>query len=311
MTSEVERPGSGPEPDSVLDNVALISNIFGDSEAFRDILLDWFAFLGGKPGQVIIVDNGSPEKTQTAVHSAYREGLIDKLVLVRPGHCDTGNHQIYIGAHTAAAISTKPYLLSFHVDTLPFRRGYDDWLAEAIGYLDREEVFAVSGAFNFHEKLRDAWPGWYYSRGCSENFVLMKRSSFVDAMEEFCGEYISSGFASHNPAADRNRERFLIEIAFDEYLRNHDKLTLTREENADWTIFHTNRHEGDLVEVRKKYLQRRDIDRFLNAGSTGVEFPGIFYPDRRSSVWIRKSRAEFGRSPLGRPWRAFKRAVRG
>ena len=308
MTHEIEQAVDLPATNSILDNVALIANIFGDGEALRDVILDWFCFIGGRPGQVIIVDNGSPEATQSAAYSAYREGLIDKLVLVRPGHCDTGNHQVYIGEHTAPAISTKPYLLWFHLDTLPFRSGYENWLSEAIEYLDREEVFAVSGAFNSHEKIRDAWPGWYYSQGCSENFALMKRSAFVKAMEEFCGEYISSGFAAQNPASENNRERYLLEVAFAQYLRKHGEFTLVREENANWTIFHTNRHGDRLVEIRKKYLDRKDISRFLNAASKGGE-SSVFYGDTRFRIWLRKTRADFGRSRLGPVWRAIKRSL--
>ena len=104
------------------------------------------------------------------------------------------------------------------VDTLPYRRGHDDWLSEAIAYLERDDVFAVGGSFNNPSHHQDAWPGWYFSRKCSENFALMKRSKFISAVEEFAGEYVSSGFRGTNPAAETGQERFLIERAFDTYM---------------------------------------------------------------------------------------------
>jgi hypothetical protein len=235
--------------------------------------------------------------------------MIDKLVLVRPGHCDTGNHQVYIGEHTSPAIATKPYLLWFHIDTLPFRQGHEEWLSEAISYLDRKDVFAVGGSFNVHSKHHDAWPGWYFSEKCSENFALMKRSEFIRAMEEFCGGYISSGFGGNNPAAMTGQDRFLLEVAFERYIQKHQKYTLVREEDPTWTIFHTNLHGERLAKVRTDYLARKRVTKFLNAGCTGAKPPGIYYGHGAMASWLKRVRAQFGRSPMGPYWRTIKHVL--
>ena len=295
-----------------LDQVALIGLNFGDGRVVRDILNDWFAFLGGKPGQVVIVDNGSPKETHELVYAAYCEGMIDKLVLIQPGHCDTGNHQVHIGAHTSAAIATKPYLLWFRLDVLPFRDGHAQWLPEAIAYLDRTDVFAVGGSFNIDSKHHEAWPGWYFSHKCSENFSLMKRSTFIAAMQEFCGEYISSGFNAQNPAAAKGQtHRGLMEVAWERYIQTHQTYTLVREEDPTWTIFHTNVHEERLAKTRKDYLARKGVLRYMNAGSTGIKPPGLYYGRPFLTAWVKQIRAQFGRSAMGPYWRAFKGAVRG
>jgi hypothetical protein len=296
-------------PGQALDKVALIANNFGDGHVFRDVLGDWYAFMGGRPGQVVIVDNGSAKETQAAIYDAYCEGMIDKLVLVQPGHCDTGNHQVFIAEHTSPAIATKPYLLWFHIDTLPFRQGHEDWLSEAISYLDRDDVFAVGGSFNIESKHHDAWPGWYFSHKCSENFALMKRSEFVRVMEEFCGEYISSGFTGKNPAAVTGQNRYLLEVAFERYIQAHQKFTLVREEDPTWTIFHTNVHGERLGKVRRDYLARKRVTNFLNAGCTGAKPPGIYYGQPPVAAWLRRVRTRFGRSPMGPYWRAIKDAL--
>ncbi|MGO8925733.1 MAG: glycosyltransferase family A protein [Limisphaerales bacterium] len=296
-------------PGQALDQVALIGNNFGDGQVFRDVLGDWFAFMGGKPGQVIIVDNGSPKDTQAAIYAAYCEGMIDKLVLVRPGHADTGNHQVYIGEHTSPAIATKPYLLWFHIDTLPFRQGHEEWLAEAISYLDRNDVFAVGGSYNFNCKHHAAWPGWYFSDKCSENFALMKRGEFVRAMEEFCGEYISSGFTGKNPVAATGQNRYLLEVAFERYIQAHQKYTLMREEDPTWTIFHTNVHGEGLGKVRTDYLARKRVTKFLNAGCSAAKPPGIYYGQPPVGAWLKRFRTQFGRSAVGPHWRAIKQLL--
>jgi hypothetical protein len=296
-----------PSTHQALDKVALIGLNFGDGHVFRDVLEDWFAFLGGRPGQVVIVDNGSDKKTHSAIYEVYCEGMIDKLVLVQPGHCDTGNHQVYLGAHTSAAVATKPYLLWFRVDVLPFRQGHAEWLSEAISYLDRDDVFAVGGSFNIGSKHHDAWPGWYFSDKCSENFTLIKRSEFIRAMQEFCGEYICSGFAGQNPAT--GQERHLMEVAWERYIQTHKKYTLVREEDSTWTIFHTNVHGERLTKVRTDYFARKGVAKFLNAGCTGVKLPGNYYGQPPMTVWLKRLRTGFGESPAGPCWRAVKGAL--
>jgi hypothetical protein len=289
-----------------LEKVALIGLNLGDGNVFKDILNDWFAFLGGRPGQVIMVDNGSEKETHSKVYEAYCEGMIDKLVLVKSGHCDTGNHQVFIGGHTSAALATKPYLLWFRIDVLPFRQGHDDWLPESISYLDRDDVFAVGGTYNFHVKHHDAWPGWYFSDRCSENFTLIKRSEFIRSMEEFCGEYISSGYATKNPAT--GQDRHLIEVAWERYIQNHQKYTLMREEDATWSIFHTNVHGERLRKVRADYLARKGVTKFLNAASNGTRVPGLYYGTPRLTAWSKLVRTRFGASAAGPYWRALKRS---
>ncbi len=290
-----------------LEDVSLVANVFGDGEVFARILSDWFEFIGGRPGQVVIIDNGSPRESQIHVIKAYESGLIDKLVLVRPGHCDTGNHQVYIGEHAAPAIATKPYLLWVHIDTLPFRQGHEDWLSEAVSYLERSDVFAVGGSYNVDCKHHDAWPGWYFSHKCSENFALMKRSEFIHAMEEFCGGYISSGYRGTNPAAGQGR--FLLEVAFERYIQNHQKFTLMREEDPTWTIFHTNVHGERLAAVRKDYLARKGITMFMNAGCNGTTAPGLYYGQPALTRWFKRLQHSFGNSKVGPLWRTLKRSL--
>jgi hypothetical protein len=314
LTQTQTGPASEASPVSTgmaqsLDKVALIGLNLGDGNVFQDVLKDWFAFLGGRPGQVVIVDNGSQKETHSKVYEAYCQGMIDKLVLVKSGHCDTGNHQVFIGGHTSAALATKPYLLWFRIDVLPFRRGHDDWLPEAMSYLERDDVFAVGGSFNLHSKHHEAWPGWYFSHKCSENFTLIKRSEFIRSMEEFCGQYISSGFSTTNPAMG-GKGRHLIEVAWERYIQTHQKFTLVREEDPTWSIFHTNVHGERLRKVREDYAARKGVTKFLNAGSNGTRLPGLYYGRPLLTAWARLVRHRFGDSALGPYWRSFKRSLR-
>jgi hypothetical protein len=100
--------------------------------------------------------------------------------------------------------------------------------------------------------------------------------NFIKAMEEFAGEYISSGFRGDNPVGPVGG-RYLIEVAFERYIAKHQKYTLTRVEDATWTVFHTNVQGKKLVEVREKYLARIDVGKYMNARIYNRVWGGSYY----------------------------------
>lgn len=297
--------------EQVLEEVSLVCANFGEGPVLRDVLQDWFSFLGGRPGEVVVLDNGSDTRTREASRACFEEGLIDKLVMVRPGHPDTPKERAHIAEHTAPAIALKPYLLFFKFDTLPYRRGHEQWLVEAIQHLDRSDTFAFGGSFNLPSVHHEGpWPGWYFSHKCSENFALMKRSMFIQSMQEFAGEYICSGFRSSNPAAATGQDRFLIELAWERYIERHKVYTLVRSEDADWTIFHTNVHNEQLAATRERYHRREDVTRYMNANPVSP-IPGPTYYGHPLPSWWQVLRYRFGQTPLGGVWRGLKGRVLG
>jgi hypothetical protein len=295
--------------EQALEQVALITANFGDGVVLADVLSDWFKFLGGRPGQVVLLDNGSDAATRQATWQCFEQGLIDKLLMVHPKHGDTGKERAHIAEHTAPAIATKPYLLFVKIDTLPFREGHDQWLAEAIAMLDREDTFAVGGSFNVPSEHHPAEAGWYFSHKCSENFALMKREKFIAAIEEFAGAYISSGYRSPNPAAQTGQDRFLIEVAWERYIEKHQVYTLVRREDPSWTVFHTNVHNQQLAQVRQDYLQHKNVQPYMNAGRINRVHSGCYYGMERYR-WD-EFRWAVGDSPLGSFVRFFKRLFKG
>lgn len=313
VLSEVAPASAGIAPSDLaeaLDRLTLVTANFGDGLVLREIMQDWFDFLGGRPGQVVVVDNGSNRQTQDASWRCYQEGLIDKLLLVKPDHCDTGRHINYIAEHTAPAIATKPYILFFKIDCLPWRRGLDDWLVRAMEQLERDDTFAVGGSFNCDARHHDAWDGWYFSHKCSENFALMKRERFIAAMEESMGQYISSGFRGPLFIQHADERHYLMELAMERYMQKHGLYTLARKEDADWTVFHTNVHDERLSKVRDDYKARRGVNRFMNAGNFEVKFPsGVWYGRPPLIPWHKRLRIAAGASALGPLWRTTKRSL--
>lgn len=301
------------EPQSKLSEVSLVVRNFGDGLVFEDVLHDWFRFLGGKPGEVVVVDSGSNAQTQAAYWKLFQEGLIDKLQIIQPNHEENNHDRGYIQIYTAGSIASKPYLLWFNIDTLPYREGYDNWLEESTRYLERDDVFAIGGSFNLPSKHHDAWMGWYFSHKCSLNFALMKRSTFMAAMHEYAGDYIASGFLGENPAAATNQSRYLLEVALEQYMQRHNVYTLCKVEDPNWTIFHTNTHEERLKNIREKYVARQDIERYMNAGFSDakpIPSQAVYYGQPPVKVGlIKKLQIWFGQTPVGFYWRQLKQKL--
>ncbi|NJL21023.1 MAG: hypothetical protein HC895_09710 [Leptolyngbyaceae cyanobacterium SM1_3_5] len=68
--------------------------------------------------------------------------MIDKLQVIQPNHPDNSDKKGsgYLKDFVAWLIASKPYVLLFRIDTLPYREGHENWLEEAIAYLDRDDV---------------------------------------------------------------------------------------------------------------------------------------------------------------------------
>jgi hypothetical protein len=272
--------------EKALSQISMTSANFGNAESFRNVLQDWFKFLGGKPGEVVIVDGGSKPTTQAIYWQLYNEGIIDKLQVIRSEHFENHRDTCYFQEHAAGAIAGKPYLLFFKSDTLPYREGHADWLCEAFEMLDRPDVFSVGGSFNVPSKHHDGENGWYYSDKCSLNFALMKRESFMAAMEEFAGKYIASGFRTTSPLEGVGNKRYLMETCFEKYMANHKQYTMVKIEDPTWTVFHTNVTGAKLAKVREDYLARRDVDKFMNARRFNRVWGGCYY-GRPELRWLR------------------------
>ena len=142
------------------EQVSMVCANFGNAEAFEPVLSDWVAFLGHRPGEIVVVDGGSDERTHDLYWSMFKRRLIDKLQVIRREHGDNSRETCFIQEHTAAAIASKPYVLFFKSDTLPYRDGHEEWLAQAMQFLDRDDTFAVGGSFNIPSRHHDApFPG--------------------------------------------------------------------------------------------------------------------------------------------------------
>jgi len=288
--------------------LSLVIANYGNGDALEPVLNDWLEFLGARPREVIAVDGGSDRHTQEICWRLFQEGRIDKLYAIRPEHPENHKDLCFIQEYRAGDLASSDYLLWIKIDTLPFREGHDDWLDEAYELLERDDTFAVSGSFNIHSLHHEAWDGWYFSEKCSENFAVMKRESFRAALLEFAGDYIERGFKGENPAASTGQSRYLVEVAFEQYMKRHDLYSLVKVEDPSWTIFHTNARGEALTRLREKYRRRERVERSMNAGIHNST-PGRGYYGRFLDGRWKALRVTLGASALGGPLRIIRRSL--
>lgn len=268
---------------------------FGGDSAIRTVLNDWFAFIGGRPREIVYVDGGSAPATVRVLAGLVRHGMIDRLELLNPASWENSFHRCYIQEHEAGALARSPYIMFIKPDVLPLRRGEDGWLARDIAMLEDPSVFAVTmthlidppkgrrGEYDVHDFA-------------SLNFSLMKRSSFREAMQTQIGGFIDGGFRGEFPPHIRCEERYrraLIEWAWQEHCRSRGLVTLARRESRDWMIFHINKSGRKLLSLRSKMHASDDVERHFDQPK------GLYRPAPR------------GLSVLGRKLEGVIRALKG
>lgn len=255
-----------PAQPGLADLTLAISGFGGRRPALRRVLLDWLEFLGGRPGEILYVDGGSPPATTSALASLLHEGLIDKLELLTPSHWENSFDRCYIQEHQSGRLASRPYIMFIKPDMLPFRSGFDDWLQKDLAALDRPGVFAVT---NTH--LIDPPAGregeYLVSDFASLNFAIMKRSAFDAAVREQIGDFVASGFRGEYPPGIQCEPRYrraLIEWVWLQHCRRHGLRTLGRAESLDWMIFHINKGGRKLLSIRDQLRARRGVEPYFD-----------------------------------------------
>jgi len=275
---------------NILSEISMVCANYGNHENIEDVLLDWFGFLGGKPAEVIIMDAGSDKNTQNIYLKLLNKNLIDTLSLNRENHPEKGKEFAYIREYHVANLARKKYLLFFKFDTLPYCEKSDNWLEKAITYLDKDNIFAFGGSSNYKAKYQNAWKGYYFSERLSENFALIKRDTHTKAMREYASDFIDSGFRENNPEPNQRRT---VEVAWETYIQKHQVFTLMKEEDKNWTVFHTNITGEKLKQQRIKYKKRINIKQYLNAGLHAERENKWFYgkkisPLRKLNLFLKR-----------------------
>jgi len=268
MTASPSTTPPACEPARPWDSVSLAISGFHNkgASALRPVLLDWIRFIGGRPGEIVYVDGGSPPATTRRLAAMLHEGLIDRLELLNPQHWENSYDRCYIQEYRAGLLASKPYVMFVKLDMLPMRRGHDHWLAEDLRILEQPATFAITNSHLIDPPTSRVGPYLSFDFA-SLNFSLMKRESWEAAAREQMGEFIDSGFRGPYPAHIQIEERWrraLVEWVWQAHCRTHGLRTLARAESQDWTIFHINKTGRKLLWLRKRYRAREGVEAFFD-----------------------------------------------
>lgn len=282
-----------------------VSGFGGGHRALRRVLLDWFEFLGGRPGEVVYADGGSGLSTTRALARLVQDGLIDRLDLINPDSWENSFERCYIQEHRSGVMGRLPFLCFVKLDTLPFRRGHERWLAEDLGVLSRPGVFAVTNTHlvereRARERIEHAEGNvaeYLVSDFASLNFALMTRRSFLAAVEGEIGELARAGFRGKYPShlcADERYRRALLEWAWQNHCRRHGLRTLARAESRDWTIFHVNKRDGKLLSLRRRFRAREGVEAYFDVPKALYRPPPRAW--QRAGKWVENAARRIRRS---------------
>lgn len=258
-----------PDPHRPWRSVSLcISGFGGVLRPMRTILLDWFEFLGGRPGEVVYIDGGSPRSTRNALTTLLHQGHIDRLELLSPDHWENHPHRCYIQEHQAGRLASLEYLCFVKLDTLSFRSARPLWLNEAFALLDDPTVFAITNS-HLVEPMAEALdhPPLLQSDFASLNFALMKRSAFESSMQAQISEAIRTRFKTPIPTTlghDEGYERALIEWAWRAHCRRFNRRTLAWPESREWMIFHMNKSGSKLLRYRSAMRGLKGVEPYFD-----------------------------------------------
>lgn len=259
----------------LLERVSLaVSGIHG-AGALEVVLRDWFDFLGGRPGEVVYVDGGSgPGPAMDELERMKRAGMIDTLHAVAPDAWENHRDRCYVQEWRSGALCTRDIIVFAKLDTLPYRRGHGDWLAQDVAALEQPGVMAISmaGAPKPISVKGGARGAYVESDFVSLCFAIMKRGMFEESMRAQMGAFIDSNFQGAYPEAIAKRPevpqgllRALVELAWTEHCRARGLVALGRRQSREWQVNHVNVWGPKLLPIREAYRARIDIERTLDS----------------------------------------------
>ncbi len=247
---------------AVLEGISLCTYSTG-KDMVREVLDDWLQFLGGQPKETIFAI--SPTVGAPAIYEElYREGKIDRILGLEPNGRSVMEIEGEAVSQAVSAAATE-WVLLIKLDTLPFRSGHADWLAEALEMIERHRLFGMTGSAGPDITQRPLVTGYCVTQKFSNNFSLFRKADWLDVINRAaCPE------SSSNPAASAQfngeNRRYLNEYLVEEYLEKTGKKMLVRLESLEWSVSHVNVWGDALKKVRLSYLERAGVKRFLNTG---------------------------------------------
>ncbi|AFZ04659.1 hypothetical protein Osc7112_0011 [Oscillatoria nigro-viridis PCC 7112] len=228
----------------------------------REVLEDWLSFLGGRPKQVIFAVSPA-DKPPPIYQELLAEGLIDELVYVDLRGRSVGETDAE-GIRVAIEAAKTDWVLLAKLDTLPYRKGHENWLDEVMQTVQKYNCFGFTGSFPSPD-MQSLEPGYSKTQKFSNNFSIFRGTEWIEVIDSYVGKNFD-GAVAKNALYTKESLRFANEAAIESFLEKNQRYMLVRWETPEWTVFHVNVWGEQLRQIRDRYLARKDISSFLNTG---------------------------------------------
>jgi hypothetical protein len=211
----------------------------------------------------VVVAASPGEKLPEVYHQLAADGSIDTLIPMETKGRSVGEIDPHGIIAAIEAVETE-YVLLIKLDTLPFRRGFENWLAEDLALIERHGLFGATGGFLIPDLTRlnathSLAPKY------SNNFSLFRKDDWLSVIRRWLSDG-SAGAFNQDPRYQGDNVRYGLEVAIESYLSEAGKHMLIRHESSNWSVFHVNVWGERLRAVREQYLTRKGIGPFLNTG---------------------------------------------
>jgi hypothetical protein len=228
----------------------------------REVLEDWLSFLGGRPNKIIFAV--SPADNPPPIYQELlAEGLIDEIVHVDLRGRSVGETDAE-GIRAAIEAAKTEWILLAKLDTLPYRKGHENWLDEAMQTVKKYNCFGFTGSFPSPD-MQSLEPGYSKTQKFSNNFSIFRGTEWIEIIDKYVGKKFD-GAVAKNSVYSKESLRFANEAAIETFLEKNERYMLVRWETPEWTVFHINLWGEQLRQVRDRYLARTDINSSLNTG---------------------------------------------
>ena len=219
------------------------------SNMVREVLEDWLSFLGGRPARTIVA--ASPADALPPVyHEMLQDGTIDQILPIEPQGRGIAQLEPEAVRLSVEAAPTE-WVLLIKLDTLPYRRGHDDWLEQAMRRIEQHRLFGLTGSFlpGPTESLED---GYSLTAKYSNNFSIFRRDQWLPIVHSAVGADFRGPLGLDRFPGDLIR--FATEAAIEAHLAETGQRMLMRWESPDWSVFHVNVWGEQLRRVRDDFL---------------------------------------------------------
>lgn len=245
------------------------------------VLEDWLNFLGPQPGSLHCFCGGNEAAKDAVSRLCTTRGI--RLILTPDEVCEDVRHDEISILRWQFEHVSEPYCALIHLDTLPYREGDDDWLAESLAAMEENGFLFITGSSRvFRADRARETPSQMATQRISNNFVVLRPREWLALEREY------------RPIRDRF-ERYYTEAFIEHHCAEKDVWGLRLVNRPDWRVFHVQVWDTRIWAIREKFRAGQGIDAFLNGYEDDQLYLWDMYYMHPKPSWLRLMRIKLGR----------------